>query len=281
MEVVSTATGRTVGQRRRDPDHIGELEEVAGDQVGSPLPRLKCPQSPLQQQKQSDRGLVLLGHCVGSLDHRPRGHHRFEVGTEVRERLDDVHLGDGVQVSAFVEDQIDMCERFEPTTETTLGLPDAFRHGPDFPPISTKENHHPIGLPKRVGTEDYALVMSDRHEDPEGSGGCPPALCSVLRTLTYCVVMTLLSTEEIDQFLDQHPGWELSDKSLVRTFTHKDFAEAMAFVNEVADLAEEADHHPDIDIRWNKVRLELSTHSEGGLTGKDETLASAIESLVA
>ena len=69
------------------------------------------------------------------------------------------------------------------------------------------------------------------------------------------------------------PGWENNGKEITRTYKFKDFVEALAFVNKVAGLAEAADHHPDIDIRWNKVRLTLSTHSAGGLTDKDFALA--------
>ena len=72
------------------------------------------------------------------------------------------------------------------------------------------------------------------------------------------------------------PGWESNGKEIIRTYKFKDFAEAMAFVNKVAGLAEAADHHPDINIRYNKVRLTLSTHSAGGLTEKDFALARQI-----
>ena len=71
-------------------------------------------------------------------------------------------------------------------------------------------------------------------------------------------------------------GWENNGKEITRLYKFKDFAEAMAFVNKVAGLAEAADHHPDIDIRYNKVRLMLSTHSAGGLTEKDFSLARQI-----
>ena len=75
--------------------------------------------------------------------------------------------------------------------------------------------------------------------------------------------------------------WREEDAELVRDFKFKDFAEAMAFVNRVADAAEEANHHPDILVHgWNKVRLTLSTHSEGGLTDKDHALARRIDGLV-
>ena len=72
--------------------------------------------------------------------------------------------------------------------------------------------------------------------------------------------------------------WRQEDESLVRDYEFKDFAEAMAFVNRVADAAEEANHHPDILVHgWNKVRLTLTTHDSGGLTEKDHALARRID----
>ena len=66
----------------------------------------------------------------------------------------------------------------------------------------------------------------------------------------------------------------------MRDYEFEDFAGAMAFVNKVADAAEEANHHPDILVHgWNKVRLTLSTHSEGGVTEADHALAAAIDAL--
>lgn len=80
-------------------------------------------------------------------------------------------------------------------------------------------------------------------------------------------------------FIDEHPDWELSGESIRRTFVHADFQAAVAFVVHVGFLSEAADHHPDIDIRWNKVTLELSTHSEGALTEKDTALAEKIDAI--
>jgi 4a-hydroxytetrahydrobiopterin dehydratase len=78
----------------------------------------------------------------------------------------------------------------------------------------------------------------------------------------------------------QHlPGWERRGNQLVKTFVRDDFARALVFVNEVADAAEAAGHHPDIDIRWNKVTLALSSHDEGGLTDRDFQLAARIQEL--
>ncbi len=75
-------------------------------------------------------------------------------------------------------------------------------------------------------------------------------------------------------------GWNQDGEALVKDFELKDFAGAMAFVNGVAGLAEEANHHPDILIHgWNKVRLTLSTHSEGKVTEKDHALAERIDAL--
>ncbi|MCW2939788.1 MAG: transcriptional coactivator/pterin dehydratase [Actinomycetia bacterium] len=85
--------------------------------------------------------------------------------------------------------------------------------------------------------------------------------------------MALLDEEEIAGELGTVPGWARDGDSIVRTFGHKGFPEAVAFVNRVAELAEAADHHPDILIQWNKVTLTLSTHSAGGLTGRDFALA--------
>ncbi len=88
-----------------------------------------------------------------------------------------------------------------------------------------------------------------------------------------------IDDQERADFLGNHDGWAIDGENLSKTFVHKDFNEAMGFVNRVALLSEVADHHPDIDIRWNKVTVVLSTHSEGALTDKDTTLAGAIEAL--
>lgn len=68
---------------------------------------------------------------------------------------------------------------------------------------------------------------------------------------------------------------------LVRTFTFSDFLAAIRFVNAVAEVAEAADHHPDIDIRYNKVTLALTTHDSGGLTEKDFALAAQADTIAA
>ena len=89
--------------------------------------------------------------------------------------------------------------------------------------------------------------------------------------------MKLLSNEEVSARLHTLQGWNLAAKEIRKTYEHKDFVRAMGFVNSVALLAEKANHPPDIDIRWNTVTLTLSTHSAGGLTEKDFTLAAEID----
>jgi len=90
--------------------------------------------------------------------------------------------------------------------------------------------------------------------------------------------MTLLTDSEIQERLSRVPGWERWGGEIRRTWAFADFRAAMAFVNRVADLAETAGHHPDIDVRYSKVTLVLSTHDAGGLTARDFALAESIGS---
>ena len=73
-------------------------------------------------------------------------------------------------------------------------------------------------------------------------------------------------------------GWDSDGKRLRRVFTFRTFVESIAFVNRVAELAEAANHHPDIDIRWCRVAVESTTHDTGGLTERDTSLAIAVDS---
>jgi 4a-hydroxytetrahydrobiopterin dehydratase len=88
-----------------------------------------------------------------------------------------------------------------------------------------------------------------------------------------------LSQTEIQGKLRSVPGWELAKKTIQKKFGFDDFKLALAFVNKVGELAEQANHHPDITINYNKVTLQLSTHSVGGLTDKDFDLAGHIEKI--
>jgi 4a-hydroxytetrahydrobiopterin dehydratase len=89
-----------------------------------------------------------------------------------------------------------------------------------------------------------------------------------------------LSPVEARALSVQTPEWTLQEKSIVREFKFKDFRKAIAFINRVADVAEEEGHHPDIYIFYNKVKLELSTHKIGGLSRNDFILAAKIDQLL-
>lgn len=87
------------------------------------------------------------------------------------------------------------------------------------------------------------------------------------------------SEKQISSALKSLKGWKRNDNQIFKIFVKRDFVHAMGFVQSVALLAEKANHHPDIVIQWNKVTLVLSTHSAGGLTEKDFSLAKTINTL--
>jgi 4a-hydroxytetrahydrobiopterin dehydratase len=89
-----------------------------------------------------------------------------------------------------------------------------------------------------------------------------------------------LSKARAAELMASIPGWTLEGDAIARDFDLKDFRGSLAFVAKVADIAEEQDHHPDIVISYNRVRLLLSTHKVGGLTEKDFALAAAIDRLL-
>jgi 4a-hydroxytetrahydrobiopterin dehydratase len=90
----------------------------------------------------------------------------------------------------------------------------------------------------------------------------------------------LLEPEAVQTLLQEVPQWKLEENTIARTFEFASFPLAIAFVDKVAEEAERANHHPDIDIRWKKVRLVLSTHSAGGLTSADFTLARKLDQVL-
>ena len=90
-----------------------------------------------------------------------------------------------------------------------------------------------------------------------------------------------MDKSEIERRLAGMDGWKRDDDEIEKRYQFADFKQAMAFVNEVADAAEAADHHPDIKISYTKVKMSLSTHSEGGVTEKDFTLAAQIDAAAA
>lgn len=89
--------------------------------------------------------------------------------------------------------------------------------------------------------------------------------------------MALLTEVDIRQSLTTLPGWEFKGGELRKTFVAPTFHRAIGFVVQIGMLADAADHHPGLDIRYNKVTVALSTHSAGGVTEKDINMAAAIE----
>jgi 4a-hydroxytetrahydrobiopterin dehydratase len=92
--------------------------------------------------------------------------------------------------------------------------------------------------------------------------------------------MPLLTNDELTKNLSSFSGWKQEENQIAKLFQFKDFAEALSFVNKLGAEAEKMNHHPDIFIHsWNKVKITISTHSEGGITKKDFQLAGKIEGL--
>ena len=86
-----------------------------------------------------------------------------------------------------------------------------------------------------------------------------------------------LKRGQVEAELAKVKGWRLRGKSISRLFVFEDFMQGIRFINRIAPFAERMNHHPDIDIRYNKVKLTLTTHDEGGLTRKDFKLAERID----
>jgi 4a-hydroxytetrahydrobiopterin dehydratase len=91
--------------------------------------------------------------------------------------------------------------------------------------------------------------------------------------------MPLMTTQAVEEKLKQLQGWKLDGGEIVREFSFADFVEALQFVNAVGEKAEAANHHPDIDIRYNRVRLALISHDVGGLTERDFRLAEVVNGI--
>ena len=93
--------------------------------------------------------------------------------------------------------------------------------------------------------------------------------------------MAALSKPEIQQKLKKLQEWSAAGKAIQKKYTFKSFLPAIAFVNKIAEAAEQANHHPDITINYNQVSISLSTHSESGVTQKDFQLAGVIDKIYA
>ena len=91
--------------------------------------------------------------------------------------------------------------------------------------------------------------------------------------------MAVLTDLEIQNALGGLPGWQRNGIAIQRSFEFPDFKAAMQFVNKIADAAEQANHHPDIDIRYNKVIMALVSHDSGGVTQRDVKMANRINQI--
>jgi 4a-hydroxytetrahydrobiopterin dehydratase len=91
--------------------------------------------------------------------------------------------------------------------------------------------------------------------------------------------MAPMGDEEIEERLQALDGWSREGDAIVKRFEHADFKGSVDFVNRLTPVAEEMNHHPDLEISWNEVTVRITTHSEGGLTGNDFDLAAQIDPL--
>lgn len=91
--------------------------------------------------------------------------------------------------------------------------------------------------------------------------------------------MQLLSDQEISSCLGELEGWERDGDAITKTFKLKDFVGSVDFVKRLVEPAEDTNHHPDLSISWNKVRVSITTHAAGGLTGNDFELAKRIDAV--
>ena len=88
-----------------------------------------------------------------------------------------------------------------------------------------------------------------------------------------------MSDQEIEARLSEHPGWEREGQAITKSFKREDFVGSVNFVDSVVGPAEGMNHHPDVEISWDTVKISLSTHSEGGITANDFELAAKIDAL--
>lgn len=92
-----------------------------------------------------------------------------------------------------------------------------------------------------------------------------------------CTTSDLLGKDKAAEYISLLPSWHIENGSVCREFKFKDFSESMKFINSLAKVAEEQDHHPDIEIHWNRVKLSLITHAIKGLSINDFVMAAKID----
>ena len=125
---------------------------------------VESPQSALEEEEQATGSLVFLGDEISDLDHGRGGDDAVQVGAEMEERLDGRHLGDRVQVPAFIQDEIDMGEGLEATAEAALGAPHPLGDGAELAPVRAEQNDDAIGLAEGKGAKNDALIVMERHD---------------------------------------------------------------------------------------------------------------------
>lgn len=91
--------------------------------------------------------------------------------------------------------------------------------------------------------------------------------------------MALLTDSEVEARLAEHPGWERVGDAIAKSFKRGDFVGSVHFVESIVEPAEAMNHHPDLEISWDEVKVSIATHSEGGITAADFELASKIDAL--
>lgn len=91
--------------------------------------------------------------------------------------------------------------------------------------------------------------------------------------------MALLSDREVEERLGAHPGWERAGNAIAKTFERGDFVGSVRFVESLVEPAEAMNHHPDLEVSWGTVTVQISTHSKGGITAADFELAAKVDAL--
>lgn len=161
IKSVGATAGSAPGEGRGHPDNTGQLQEKGAHQIVTATSGVECLQPALQEEEEPGRVLALLGNGIDGFDHGACRHHPVKVRTEKWEGLDHGDLSDGVEIAALINDQVDVRERFEATTEPAFGLPDPFGHGPKLAPIRAQENNNSISLPERVGPKHDSLIRTN------------------------------------------------------------------------------------------------------------------------
>ena len=275
VQVCITTTARTMAQSGRKAKCVQQPQEERCHKIVAACALLERFETTLEQQKESMRGFALDGNLIDRLSHRPCNQHRVEIQAQFGERSDHRHLSNRVEIPSLVEDKINVRQRLQPPPKATFRFAHALNHRAYLAVIRAEQHDDPVGLAERVSPEDDPLIAPKRHIARVLAMGARPAYLGP----HYACGMAVLDSDARNTFLAEHDGWAIEGEALSRTFAFPNFAAAMGFVTSVGVLAEKAFHHPDIDIRYSKVTISLTTHDQGGLTENDTNLASQLDQL--